>query len=268
MVTAVLTGDAPRTLAALEPDGVGVLLLTPVLLLHAHGVAEGAIAVDVCFLARCVITREWAWLRTPWLRAGFAWWGWLTLCSVPIPALGLGEAGLPSLLQGVLIGRFLILIAAMEHAILRDPAPRRSARLGCRGVSGLYRCPGAHSVRLRPQPVWVSAWQRRRELTGPFGRTPAAEPGRHWCGSCSQRWSPRSPHCCNVPVSGLSRAAMRCFYGRHGYHGADRSAHALAAYWCWPRDGSTAAAAAPSGHGGFRRPRGAAAGSLTGCHRT
>ena len=43
--------------------------LPPLLLLHAHGIAEGAIAVaDVCFLARCVITREWAWLRTPWLR--------------------------------------------------------------------------------------------------------------------------------------------------------------------------------------------------------
>ena len=112
--------------AYLDRVALGAILLTPLLLLHAHGIAEGAIAVaDVCFLARCVITREWAWLRTPWLRAGFAWWGWVTLCSLPIPALDLGEAGLPSLVQGVLIGRFLILIAAMEHAILRDPAPRR-----------------------------------------------------------------------------------------------------------------------------------------------
>jgi O-antigen ligase len=126
MVTAVLTGDTARTLRTLDRVALGAILLTPLLLLHAHGIAEGAIAVaDVCFLARCVITREWAWLRTPWLRAGFAWWGWVILCSVPIPALDLGEAGLPSLIQGVLIGRFLILIAAMEHTILRDPAPRR-----------------------------------------------------------------------------------------------------------------------------------------------
>ena len=126
MVTAVLTGDTARTLRTLDRVALGAILLTPLLLLHAHGIAEGATAVaDVCFLARCVITREWAWLRTPWLRAGFAWWGWVTLCSLPIPALDLGEAGLPSLVQGVLIGRFLILIAAMEHAILRDPAPRR-----------------------------------------------------------------------------------------------------------------------------------------------
>src|ERR1700688_1659393 len=100
MVTAALPGDSSRTRAALDRTALGAILLTPILLLHAHGVAEGAIGVaDVCFLARCVITREWAWLRTPWLRAGFAWWGWVTLCSVPIPALGLGEAGLPSLLQ-------------------------------------------------------------------------------------------------------------------------------------------------------------------------
>ena len=88
MVTAVLSGETSRTLIALDRTALGAILLTPILLLHAHGIAEGAIAVaDVCFLARCVITREWAWLSTPWLRAGFAWWGWVTLCSLPIPAL-------------------------------------------------------------------------------------------------------------------------------------------------------------------------------------
>jgi O-antigen ligase len=175
MVTAVLTGDAPRTLAALDRTALGAILLTPVLLLHAHGVAEGAIAVaDVCFLARCVITREWAWLRTPWLRAGFAWWGWLTLCSVPIPALGLGEAGLPSLLQGVLIGRFLILIAAMEHAILRDPATRRW--LGwVVAASAAYIAVQALIQFAFGRNLYGSPRGSDGELTGPFGK-PRAGP--------------------------------------------------------------------------------------------
>src|SRR5579864_4600423 len=118
MATTTLTGDTARALIALDRIALGAILLTPLLLLHAHGIAEGTIAVaDICFLARSAITRDWNWLRTPWLRAGFAWWGWIVVCSLPIPALGLGGGGLPSLLQGVLIGRFLILISAMEHAI-------------------------------------------------------------------------------------------------------------------------------------------------------
>src|ERR1700722_4531899 len=102
MVTAVLTGDTARTLRTLDRVALGAILLTPLLLLHAHGIAEGAIAVaDVCFLARGALSRDWAWLRPPWLRPGFAWWGWVPLCSLPIPALDLGEAGLSSLVQGV-----------------------------------------------------------------------------------------------------------------------------------------------------------------------
>jgi O-antigen ligase/polysaccharide polymerase Wzy-like membrane protein len=126
MVTTALTSANDRTLPTLDRVALGCILATPVLLLHAKGIAEGTMAVaDLCFLARCAITRDWAWLRTPWLRAAFAWWGWLVLCSLPIPALGLGEGGERSLVQGVLAVRFIVLIAAMEHTILRDPAHRR-----------------------------------------------------------------------------------------------------------------------------------------------
>src|SRR5689334_2843243 len=65
------TDEGPR-LAILDRSGLVALLLLPVLLLHAHGIAEGAIAViDLCFLARSVLTRDWQWLRTPWLSVGF-----------------------------------------------------------------------------------------------------------------------------------------------------------------------------------------------------
>lgn len=120
------TAPAGRSLPALDRTALGAVLLLPLLLLHAHGIAEGAIAViDACFLARCAITRDWAWLRTPWLRIGLAWWGWIVLCSLPIPALALGPGGLPSLLQAVLNVRFLLLVAAMEHFVLRPVTTRR-----------------------------------------------------------------------------------------------------------------------------------------------
>ncbi len=126
MTTAILTTETRGLLPMLDRIALGAILLTPLLLLHARGFAEGTIAVaDLCFLARCAITRHWAWVRTPWVYAGAAWWGWLVVCSLPIPALGLGEGGAPSLIQGVLVVRFLVLIAAMEFAILRDQAPRR-----------------------------------------------------------------------------------------------------------------------------------------------
>jgi O-Antigen ligase len=64
-------------------------------------------------------------LRTGWLRVGLALWGWILFCSLPIPALGLGEGGLPSLTQAVVEVRFLVFMAATEHAILRDMKARR-----------------------------------------------------------------------------------------------------------------------------------------------
>jgi hypothetical protein len=115
-----------RALPVLDRVALGAVLLTPLLLLHAHGIAEGAIAIaDLCFLARSTITRDWAWVRTPWLLIAWAWWGWLVVCSLPIPALNLGEGGARSLVQAVVLVRFLLLLAAMEHAILRTTDARR-----------------------------------------------------------------------------------------------------------------------------------------------
>jgi O-antigen ligase len=117
---------ARQVLPALDRTALGAVLLTPLFLLHAHGIAEGAIAVaDVCFLARSALTRDWRWLRTPWLLIGLTWWGWIVLCSIPIPALGLGAGGTDSVVQAIATLRFLVLVAAMEHAVLRSPTGRR-----------------------------------------------------------------------------------------------------------------------------------------------
>jgi hypothetical protein len=176
MATTTLTGDTARALIALDRIALGAVLLTPLLLLHAHGIAEGTIAVaGICFLARSAITRDWVWVRTPWLRAGFAWWGWIVVCSLPIPALGLGEGGLPSLVQGVLIGRFLILIAAMEHAILRDPAPRRwlgwvvAAAAAYIGLQAIFQYAFGHNM-------YGATRGPDGELTGPFAKPRAGPP--------------------------------------------------------------------------------------------
>ena len=102
------------------------LLLLPLLLLHAHGIAELAIGVaDVCFLLRSVLTGDWRWLRTGWVWVAGAWWAWLVVCSLPIPGTDLGEGGSRSFVQAIATVRFLILVAAMQHMVLRTPRARR-----------------------------------------------------------------------------------------------------------------------------------------------
>ena len=60
---------AGRHAARLDQAALVALLATPLLLLHAHGFAEASIGVvDICFLARSAIARDWGWMRTTWLR--------------------------------------------------------------------------------------------------------------------------------------------------------------------------------------------------------
>jgi O-antigen ligase len=176
--TDTLTGidRSSRTLLALDRTALAAVLLLPLLLMHAHGIADGAITVtDLCFLARSAITRDWAWLRTPWLRVGLAWWGWVVLCSLPIPALGLGSGGLESLVQAVVTVRFLLLVAAMEHAVLRPAAPRR----------WLYWITVASTIYIAVQSAVQFAFGRNlygipssggQVLTGPFHKPRAGPP--------------------------------------------------------------------------------------------
>ena len=100
------------------------VLVMPLMLLHAPSLAEGSIAVtDLCFLSRSALESDWRWLGTRWLQVALLWWGWLVICSVPIPPLGPG--GAHSFVEAVSVVRFLIFAAALEHWVLRDPAARR-----------------------------------------------------------------------------------------------------------------------------------------------
>ena len=94
--------------------GVGLSLLLPLFLLHGRGVAEAiVILIGALFVVRSARHREWGWLRTGWAPFGLAWWGWLVVCSAS------GSVG-----QAVGAGRFLLLVAALEHWVLRDAGVR------------------------------------------------------------------------------------------------------------------------------------------------
>ena len=108
-----------RILTALDRAALVAVLLLPLFLLHARAFGEASIAISgLCFLARSARLGDWAWTRTPWLIAGWAWWGWEVICSLPIPGLNLGEGGTNSLIQALAVVRYIIFLAALEHAIL------------------------------------------------------------------------------------------------------------------------------------------------------
>lgn len=104
-------------MAVVDRVGVWLALLLPVLLLHGRGLAEGVIGVlGVLFLAQSAVRRDWGWLRLAWMRIGLVWWGWVVVCSVP--------HGGAAVEQAAASGRFLLLVAALAHWVLRDARVR------------------------------------------------------------------------------------------------------------------------------------------------
>ena len=165
-------GGALRGQAAVRKAAAGATVLLPVLLLHVRAGAEVAIdLVAVLFLLHSALVRDWRWLRRAWVWAGLAWWGWTTLCSVLAVA---GGASLGHSVQAVLVVRFLVFTAALEHWVLRDGGARRwmlaslsAAALWVGGSCVLQFLTGRN---LAGYPRWGDG-----ELTGPF-RGPRAAP--------------------------------------------------------------------------------------------
>jgi len=156
----------------LERVAVAATLLVPVFLLHARGLAEIMIAVvDVMFLLRL----ETAWLRTLWVRVGLVWWGWVVVCSLPLPALGLGAGGPGSLVQAVATLRFLVFVAALEHFVLAAPRHRRWLQ-GMIVASALYIALQSLLQFAIGKNLFGDPRAGDGELTGPFDKPRAAAP--------------------------------------------------------------------------------------------
>ncbi len=101
---------------------VALLLVTP-FLLYTRALADASISVTaILFLVDCARTRRWGWLRQGWVPFAGAWWIWEMICSLPLPPPFYGSW--PSLVQALIMVRFFVFAAALEHWLLRDPRPR------------------------------------------------------------------------------------------------------------------------------------------------
>jgi O-antigen ligase len=185
---AISPGVAPRAVRAL-------VLVLPLVLLHGRGLAEAVIAtVAALFLLHSARQRDWRWLRTTWVRVAAAWWLWLAACSLPVA--GLGQGGARSLVQAVVLVRFLVFVAALEHWVLAgtirsdrhdsvDRARQRAAEAHwaatrrwlarLMALAGLYVALQCWLQALAGRNLW--GWPRWGDgsLTGPY-REPRAGP--------------------------------------------------------------------------------------------
>ena len=150
---------------------VATLALPPAML-HARALAELLMGVIIAlFLADSAARRFRAWLRTPWLVIGLAWWGWLVACSLPVWPGRTGD----SLAQALVAGRYLLLVAALQHILAHNETARRwllrvlEALAAYLAVHLLSQA--ALGTSLYGQPRWAQG-----ELTGPFDRPRAAAP--------------------------------------------------------------------------------------------
>ncbi len=196
---AMPSGSATRAAPPeVAPGPVRALVLVlPLVLLHGRGLAEAVIAtIAALFLLRSARQRDWRWLRTTWVRVAAAWWLWLVACSLPLA--GLGQGGGRSLVQAVVLVRFLVFAAALEHWVLAgtirpgDPAAGLADRARQRAaeapwaatrrwlarlvaLAGLYVALQCWLQALVGRDLW--GWPRWGDgsLTGPY-REPRAGP--------------------------------------------------------------------------------------------
>jgi O-antigen ligase len=156
--------EPTRVIPWLDRAALALTLILPAFLMHGRAVAEIDLAlVDLLFLARCVATGDWAWLRRGWVRIAGAWWLWQLLCSLPFVGIG----GTASLTQAIVIVRYLVFAAALEHTVLATPAARRWMQ-GVIVAATLYIASQAWMQLLVGRNLWGYPRFPDGALTGPF----------------------------------------------------------------------------------------------------
>ena len=143
-------------------------VLSPAVFLYTRGGSEILMGVvDVLFLARCTLQRDWRWLRQAWVLATLAWWAWMVIVSTPIPALHIGESGWASWVQALVMGRFFLFAAALAEWLLLDRVAARRLGWAVGAAAGwiVLECWQQYlfGVNVFGQPRWGDG-----ALTGPF----------------------------------------------------------------------------------------------------
>ena len=159
---------AEQSSSRLEQIALVTSLLVPLFLMHGHGIAEALIAiVDACFLLRSAMLGEWGWVRQGWVPLAIAWWAWVLIATTGMNPRSVGQA--------LLVIRFPVFVAALEHFVLRGATARRWLR----GVIAACAAWITLNVLWQFATGWNLFGQHRGpagELTGPFHKPRAGPP--------------------------------------------------------------------------------------------
>jgi O-antigen ligase len=141
-------------------------------MLHAFVLAELAIAVTgICLLLRSALLGDWRWAASWWFALALAWWLWLMLCSLP----GIGQGGIASLVQAIVVVRYLVFAAALEQQLARDAWLRlwlwRVVAVCAAYIALQAFLQAVVGVNLWGEPRWPDG-----SLTGPFVKPRAGAP--------------------------------------------------------------------------------------------
>jgi O-antigen ligase len=156
----------------LDRAAIAATLMLPIFVMHGRAVAEMLIGViNVAFIARSAVSRDWAWVGASWVQIAAAFWVWLMICSLP----GLSAGGFPAFVQAVAFVRFLLLPAALGYAVLSDARARRWLQWVLT-ASALYIA--AQTILQLATGRDIQGFRRSGdgELTGPFEHPRAATP--------------------------------------------------------------------------------------------
>ncbi len=145
----------------METVAVIATIATVPALMHARALADGLICiVDLLFLARCAVQRDWAWTGRAWVILAGAFCLWLLLSTV----LG-GDPH--AIAEALVVFRLPLFAAALQDWVLRKPSARLgitlsfvAAALWVGGQSWLQLLTGHN---LFGNPRWGDG-----ALTGPF----------------------------------------------------------------------------------------------------
>jgi O-antigen ligase len=145
----------------LQPIAAALVLALPLFLFYARALADISVTlIGLLFLVESARTRDWAWLRRPWVWCAAGIWA--------LELVGAARTGpLASVLQSAAMIRLLILVAALEGWVLVDADTRRRLQLVLLVLAG-WTALQVWQQQLTGSNIFGDARWGDGALTGPF----------------------------------------------------------------------------------------------------
>ncbi|MBB2203013.1 O-antigen ligase family protein [Gluconacetobacter tumulisoli] len=140
---------------------LAMTMTLPFFQLRGRAISDGIISVIAAlFLAHCAMVRDGGWWRRSWFPAAMLFWVLAVLSS-------LLNGSAHSVSESIVIGRFFLFCAALEHWVLRDARSRRWLGVAV-GIAAVWVVVECWQQYLLGRNIWGYPRWTDGALTGPF----------------------------------------------------------------------------------------------------